>query len=309
MGAPSGLRLRSAAEAYLPGLALLACLWGSSYPFMREGVKHAGPAALIDGRLLLASPLLLAYAASRVGGVRQLWAGLRRWWQPCLVLGVFNVGVPYASICWAERHIDSGTAAIANSAVPIFTVLLAIRFQKAEMASAWRWVGLGIGFTGVALLVGLNPSGGAMGVAGALTVVGASVLYAASSIYARKRLVDASGPVLAAGSVAVGALLLIPLAALELPDATPVAGTWVSLVGLALLGTVGAQVVYFGMLPRHGAARMTMVAYCIPIVSVAIGAVWLKEAITWVKVGGLVLVLVGVALGSGVVEPRRMIRR
>lgn len=309
MSAPAASRLRGAADSYLPGLVLLALLWGSSYPFMREGVQHMGPAALIDGRLLIAAPLLLAYAARRAGGVGPLVAGLRRWAVPCLVLGVLNIAVPYAAICWAEKHIDAGTAAIANGAVPIFVVLLAVRFDRSELVGAWRWAGLGIGLAGVGLLVGVNPGGGWLGVAGTLAVVGSSVLYAGLSIYARKRVKDAPGPVLASGSVAVGAVLLIPLAAFDLPGELPGASTWVSMVGLALLGTVGAQIVYFALLPRHGAGKVTMVAYLIPIVSVAIGAAWLGEAITAVKVGGLVLVLGGVALGSGVWTPRPSRRR
>lgn len=309
MSGRNGIRLRGVADAYLPGLLMLSCLWGSSYPFMREGVKQVGPAALIDARLLLAAPLLLAYAAGRAGGVHPLWAGLRRWWLPCVVLGAFNVAVPYATIAWAEKHIDAGTAAIANAAVPIFVVLLALRFQQEERVGRWRYLGLAIGLTGVGLLVGVNPGGGWLGVAGALAVVGASILYAALTMYAKRRVRDAPGPVLAAGSVGVGALLLLPLAAFDLPSSLPGASTWGSIAGLALLGTVGAQIVYFHTLQRHGAGRVAMVAYVIPIVSVVIGAAWLGEAVTGVKAGGLVLILSGVALGSGLWVPGRPLRR
>lgn len=304
MSAPAASSSRRLADSYLPTLLLLSLLWGSSYPFMRQGVKELGPAVLIDGRLLIATPLLLAYAAGRAGGVRPLLAGFRRWGVPCIVLGAFNVAAPYATIAWAEKHIDAGTAAIANGAVPIFVVLLALRFDRSELIGAWRWLGLGIGLAGVGLLVGVNPGGGWLGVAGTMAVVGASILYAAFSIYARKSVKDAPGPVLASGSVAVGAILLIPLAAIDLPAHAPGTSTWLSMVGLALLGTVGAQIVYFRMLPRHGAGKVTMVAYLIPIVSVVIGAVWLSEAITGEKIGGLVLILGGVALGSGVWTPR-----
>jgi drug/metabolite transporter (DMT)-like permease len=304
-------------RSYLPSLILLAVLWGSSYPFMREGVKELGPAALIDARLWLAAPLLLAYAARRAGGVRPLWAGIRRLWVPCLLLGVLNVGAPYAAIAWAEKHIDAGTASIANAAVPIFVVLLAIRFEPDEQVGHWRHLGLGIGLGGVALLVGIDPGGGWIGVAGALAVVAASISYAACGLYAKaalrggaggggsEGLPPAAGAVLAAGSVAVGAVALLPLAAFDLPAEAPGATTLGCIVGLALLGTVGAQIVYFHMLALHGAGRVTMVTFLIPVVSIAIGALWLGEAVTWVKLGGLALILGGVALGSGMWEPRR----
>lgn len=305
MSGHAGSRLRGAADAYLPGLVLLSCLWGSSYPFIREGVKEIGPAALIDARLLLATPLLLAWAASRSGGLLPLLAAVRRFWLPCTVLGVVNVAVPYAAIAWAEQYVDSGTGAIANSAVPIFVVLLAIRFQPEERVGRWRWLGLAIGLTGVGLLVGANPGGGWLGIAGVLTVVGASLAYGSGALYARSQVRDAPGPVLASGSVAVGAIALVPLAVLDLPAQTPGASALGSIAGLALLGTVGAQILYFHMLPTHGAGKVTMVAYLIPVVSVVIGAAWLGEAITGVKAGGLTLILGGVALGSGAWAPRR----
>ena len=304
MNGTDGSRLRGAADAYLPSLIVLSCLWGSSYPFIRVGVRDIGPAALIDARLLIATPLLLAYVAWS-HGLRETVAALRRWWLPCLVLGAFNVAVPYTAISWAEQHIDSGTASITTAAVPLFVVLLAIRFQPDEQATRARLVGLGIGLGGVGLLAGVNPSGGWLGVAGALTVVAASLAYAASALYAKAQLKSAPGQVLGAGSVAVGALLLLPLAAFDLGGTRVTWSAGGSVLGLALLGTVGAQVAYFHMLPRHGAGRVAMVAFLIPVVSLAIGAAWLGEDFTAQKLGGLALVLGGVALGSGLWTPSR----
>ena len=304
MNANDGSRLRGAADAYLPGLIALALLWGSSYPFIRVAVRDIGPAALIEARLLIATPLLLAYVAWS-HGLRETAVALRRWWLPCVVLGVFNVAVPYTAIAWAELHIDAGTAAIATAAVPLFVVLLAIRFQPDEQATRARLVGLGIGLGGVGLLAGLNPSGGWLGVAGALTVVGASLVYAASALYAKAQLKNAPGQVLGAGSVAVGAVLLMPLAAFELGDARVPWSAGSSVVGLAILGTVGAQVAYFHILLRHGAGRVAMVAFLIPVVSLVIGAAWLGEDFTAQKLGGMALILSGIALGSGMWVPGR----
>ena len=300
-------RLGGAADAYLPGLIVLSCLWGSSYPFIRVAVRDIGPAAMIDARLLIAAPLLLAYVAWS-NGLRETVAALRRWWLPCVVLGVFNVAGPYTAISWAEQHIDSGTAAIATAAVPIFVVLLAIRFQPDEKASRARFVGLGIGLGGVGLLAGVNPGGGWPGIAGALVAVASSVAYAASGLYAKAQLENAPGQVLGAGSVAVGATLLIPLAAFQLGAARVTWSAGSSVVGLAILGTAGAQVAYFHMLPRHGAGRVAMVAFLIPVVSLVIGAGWLGEAFTAPKLGGLALILGGVALGSGMWVPSRRSR-
>ena len=307
MNATDGSRLRGAADAYLPSLLVLSCLWGSSYPFIRVGVRDIGPAAMIDARLLIATPLLLAFVTWR-HGLRETLATLRRWWLPCVVLGVFNVAVPYTAISWAEQHIDSGTAAIATAVVPLFVVLLAIRFQPDEKATRARLVGLGIGIGGVGLLAGVNPGGGWLGIAGALTVVAAALAYAASALYAKAQLKNAPGQVLGAGSVAVGAILLMPLAAFEVGQARVTWSAGGSVLGLAILGTVGAQVAYFHMLPRHGAGRVAMVGFLIPVVSLVLGAAWLGEGFTAPKLGGLALILGGVALGSGMWTPSRRSR-
>ena len=304
MNANDGSRLRGAADAYLPGLIALALLWGSSYPFIRVAVRDIGPAALIEARLLIATPLLLGYVAWR-HGLRETVAALRRWWLPCVVLGVFNVVVPYTAISWAEQHIDSGTAAIATAAVPLFVVLLAIRFQPDEKATRARYGGLGIGLSGVGLLAGVNPGGGWLGIAGALTVVASSLAYAASALYAKAQLKHAPGQVLGAGSIAVGAILLAPIAAFEVGAARVTWSAGSSVLGLAILGTVAAQVAYFHILPRHGAGRVAMVTFLIPVVSLVIGAAWLGEDFTAQKLGGMALILSGIALGSGMWVPGR----
>jgi len=305
VSAAESSRLRGAADAYLPGLIFLSLLWGSSYPFIRVAVRDIGPAAMIDARLLIATPLLLAYVAWS-HGLRETAAALRRWWLPCVVLGVFNVALPYTAISWAEQHIDSGTAAIGTAAVPLFVVLLAIRFQPDEKATRARFVGLGIGLAGVGLLAGVNPGGGGwLGVAAAFTVVASALAYAASALYARAQLKDAPGQVLGAGSVAAGAILLAPLAAFEVGDARVTWSAGSSVLGLAVLGTVVAQVAYFHMLPRHGAGRVTMIAFLIPVVSLVIGAAWLGEGFTAQKLGGMALILSGIALGSGMWAPSR----
>ena len=94
------------------------------------------------------------------------------------MLGVVNAAIPFTLIAWGEKHIDSGVAAIANAIVPIFVVLLAIRFRPSERARGLRLAGILLGLVGVGVLAGAHPQGGWWGVAGTLAVVVASVSYA-----------------------------------------------------------------------------------------------------------------------------------
>jgi len=113
--------------------------------------------------VLAAGLLLVAYLAARVGGRRGL-RELRDAWKPCLVLGVINAALPMTLVAWGEQHIDSSIAAIAQASVPIFVVLLSLRFLPDEPLGSSRVAGLAVGIAGVALVTGLHPGGdGAVG--------------------------------------------------------------------------------------------------------------------------------------------------
>jgi len=114
------------------------------------------------------------------------------------------------------------------------------------------------------------------------------------------------GPVLAAASMSFGALILLPLALLQIPEAVPGWETWASLAALTLGGTALAQLVLYRMLRLHGASRVSLVTYLMPPIALVYGVLLLDESLTWGVVGGLALILLGVGLGSGGLRlPRR----
>ena len=76
------------------------------------------------------------------------------------------MAIPFTLIAWGEKHVDSGVAAIANSTVPIFVALLAIRFRPSERVTGMRLFGVLLGLVGVGVLTGLNPEGGWWAIAG-----------------------------------------------------------------------------------------------------------------------------------------------
>jgi drug/metabolite transporter (DMT)-like permease len=249
-------------------------------------------------RSLAAGLILLAYLAASYGGRRAL-EELRRSWRAALVLGTLNAAVPFWLIAWGEKHVDSTVAGIAQSTVPIFTFLLAMRFLPHEPVGAVRVAGVALGFVGVAVLAGLDPHGGWWAVAGTLAVVISSLSYAGSGVYGQLRVQTVPGPVLATGSMLMGGLLLVPLSLFQLPDHVPDAASIASLAALTLLGTAFAQLVLFRMLRLFGSRRLSLVTYLIPGFALFYGAAFLDEPVTVAALGGLVLILAGVALASG----------
>jgi drug/metabolite transporter (DMT)-like permease len=285
-------------------IGLLALVWGSSYLFIEVAVREIEPTAMMFLRLAVAGVLLLGFLRWQRGPTAL--AEVRAAWRPGLVLGLINGALPFTLIAWGQKHIDSGVAATVNATIPIFVVLLAIRFRPSERATGLRLVGILAGLVGVAVLTGGQPDVGLWAIAGVLAVVVASVSYAAGGLYGQLRLEGTPGPVLATASMVGGALILLPLAVLQFPTELPSWEAAASLAALTVLGTVLGQLVLYRTLRLHGASRLSLVTYLMPIVAILWGVLLLNEPITAGLVLGLALILLGVGVGSGGVRlPRR----
>ena len=262
------------------------------------------PSPLMFGRAALAAVVLLGYVVATMGA-RRAWSELRGSWRQWAVLGVIANAVPFWLIAWGEQHVDSGVAAIAQATVPLFTILLGLRFLPHEPLSTKRLLGIGLGLVGVAVLTGLHPEGGWWVVAGTLAVVLSSLAYAAGAVVGQRSVGSTPGPVLAAGAVLAGAVVLAPFAALEAPERRPDTDALLSLVALALLGTALAQLLFYRMLRLYGGRRASLVTYLMPGFALVYGSLFLDEPLTAAALGGLALILAGVALGSDALGSRR----
>jgi drug/metabolite transporter (DMT)-like permease len=287
-------------RAYWPLLGVLAAVWGASYLFIKVAVDELEPTVMMFFRLAIAAALLLGFVA-HTGALRDV----ARAWRAGLVLGVVNAALPFCLIAWGEQHVDSGVAAIANATVPLFNALLVVRFLPSERLSRTRLAGVLLGLAGVAVLTGGQPSaGGSWAVAGTLAVVVASLAYAAGGVYGQLRVRGTPGPVLAAASMTGGALVLFPIALFQLPDEVPSGKAVGSVLALAVLGTALAQLILYRMLRLHGSSRLSLVTYLMPPIALFYGALLLDEPLRPEAVGGLALILAGVAVGSGKMRRR-----
>lgn len=291
---------------YWPLILTLAAAWGASYLFIKVGVDGGfSPAALMASRALIAGAVLLCYLAVTVGGATA-WARLRQTWREAIALGVLNAAAPFWLVAWGETHIDSSIAAIAQATVPIFSLLIGLRFLPHERIGPLRIAGVCLGLAGVVLIAGVAPAGNAWAVAGTLAVVLASVFYASAGIYGQLHLTGtSSGPVLATGSMLAGGAILLPFALADPPTSMPTAGALGSLLLLSLVGTALAQLILFRVIGLFGARRLSLVTYLMPGFALVYGAVILDERLTAAALIGLALILVGVALGSGAMKLRR----
>ena len=281
-------------------LVALSAIWGASFMFIKVGVRELDPITLVAfrvalGALSLAPVLLVALGRE---GLRQLRANLR----PIVVIGLLNSAIPFWSLSWAETRIDSGLAAVIQASAPLFTALLALRFSRSERVTGARLAGLLVGFVGVVLLVGAQPSGD---VVAALAVVFSALCYAAAALYAGRRVAHVAPLVTAFGALTAASLVTLPAGLARLPNSTPDWKVVGSVLALGIGGTGIAYILYYGLIAGAGASRSILVTYLVPALALAYGAILLGEEIGAVAVGGLALVLGGVALGTGAVRARR----
>jgi drug/metabolite transporter (DMT)-like permease len=294
---PAGT-LAALSRSYAVLIGALAAIWGASYLFIKVAVRDFPPAAMMEVRLAVSGLLLALFLFVRSGfrpGLGELaatgWAGF--------ALGIVNGAIPFTLIAWGEQHIDSGIAAVANATVPIFNAALVPWLLPAERLSRRRLVGVLVGLSGVAVLALGQPEVSWWFVAGTAAVVVASLAYGLGGILAQRSLVDTRGPALAAASMLGGAVVLLPLALLNLPEHAPGWKSVASLAALTVAGTAFAQLILFRAIRLHGSARTALVTYLMPPIALVYGAAFLGEAITIGSLGGLLLILLGVALGSG----------
>jgi drug/metabolite transporter (DMT)-like permease len=288
-------------RSYVIYIGLLAAFWGASYMFIKVANRDFEPATMMMVRLAIASAVILVVLAAQRGW-RASVADLRRVGWEGFALGVVNGAIPFTLIAWGEKHIDSGVAAIANASMPIFVVLLAIRWKPSERVHGLRLVGFLVGLVGVAVLAGIHPEGGWWGAAGTLAVVIASVAYAVGSLWGQRLVAHTSGLTLAASTMIGGFVVLLPLGLWQLPSHLPGWKESGSVLALAVIGTALAQIILYRVLLSDGAARVSLVTYLLPVTALFYGVTLLGEPLTWEELAGMVLILGGVALGSGAVR-------
>ena len=276
-------------------LFILGTLWGSSYLFIKVTVAEVPALTLVAGRLLLAA-LLMA------GLLRLLKLAMpreRRVWKHYAVLGLINMALPFSLITWGEQHISSGLASLLTSTLPIFTVLLAHFVSSDERITPHKLLGVGLGFLGVGILIWPDLQQGLKAnLLGELAVVAASLSYAAGTLYARDRLRGQAPLTSAAGQITMAAAFMAPLSLLidrpfDLSPSHPALASW---VGLALLGTIVAYIMYFTLLARNSATFVSTVTYIVPVSGLLLGALVLDEPLSSNLLISLALILTGVLL-------------
>jgi drug/metabolite transporter (DMT)-like permease len=283
-------------------LAALAAVWGGSYLLIKYALDGFSAAMIVSGRSLIASAVLFVVLKQR-GLAPATLRDIRERPKWALILALTAVAAPFLLITFGEHVVPSGLTAVLISPASLFVALLAPFLLPSESIDRRQAVGMLLGLAGVGLVVGVEAVHTLKEFLGALAMIGAAFFYGASGFVVKGRYGQLAAVQTSWISVTIAGLITLPIGIATTPGHTPGLGAIAAVVALGAVGTAIAFVIYYELINGIGPARAALVSYLAPGIALFYGAIFLDEAITVAAIGGLVLILGGVAIAS---RPKRV---
>jgi len=259
-------------------LLLLGLIWGASFIAIRIALDTIPFITSVFHRVFWAMLLLWLLAFVRrlpVPRNPRIWFGF-------LVMGLLNNVIPFTLMAWGQLYVDTGLTSILNAATAIFGVLVAALFFNDERLTRGRLLGVGLGFLGVTIAIGLKNFGSFnLQSIAQLAILAGTISYALAGAWARAALSDLSPIVAAAGMLTGSTVLILPitLAVDGVPTLDLPLITWAAIAYYALIATAGAYLLYYRVLAMAGAGNVLLVTLVIPPVAIVLGALLRDEAL------------------------------
>jgi drug/metabolite transporter (DMT)-like permease len=272
--------------------AAMCVIWGIPYLMIRVAVRELAPVTLVFFRTAIGALLLTPVAAYR-GELRPLLAH----WKPLLAYTAVEVAIPWVLLARAETKLTSSLTGLLIAAVPLVGALIVTLTGDRDRLGGRRWLGLLVGIAGVAALVGLDV--GQVDVVALAEVGLVAVGYAIGPIILSRSMSDLPPYGVVASSLLLSALVYLPFAAVRWPQSVPSAHVLESVLGLAVICTALAFLIFFGLIAEVGPMRATVITYVNPAVAGILGVSLLSEDLTSGMIVGFALVLVGCVLATG----------
>ena len=295
---------RQPARQWLPAYLIVVLLYGTSFAWIKVGLGSFTPSGIAIGRTFIAAVSLLIVLA-----VTRTRFPPRRLWGILLLNAMLAATIPWGLTALGEQYISSALTAIVGSTGPLFT-LLAILVAFPEERPTWqRMLGLGVGFLGVLIVVGVWRGIGTATWIGIAAVIAANVIWSWSLPVSRRyltggiRATDISPTALAAGMYTMASIAVVPF--LVIVPVVHERVDWSAGLAIVMLGALGsglAAVMNFRVIGRADATTASTVLYLTPLVAVIVGSTVMGETVTWNEPLGGVVILMGAALAQGLVS-------
>ncbi|WP_448092069.1 DMT family transporter [Pseudomonas lini] len=291
----------------------LAAIWGASFLFMRVIAPVIGTIPTAFFRVSIAAVGLLVI----LGLMRISW-DFKGKLKTVMLLGMINSGIPATLYSVAAQVLPAGYSAIFNATTPLMGVLIGGLFFHEKLTAA-KLGGVFLGLFGVGILTRAGPVAFNLELLmGALACLMATTCYGFAGFLARRWLDHAGGldsRLSALGSMLGATLLLLPLFGYSVISQPPASwggwSVWLSLLGLGLVCTAFAYIIYFRLLTSVGPVKSITVTFMIPPFGVLWGALLLDEPLSMAHLYGGVLIAVALwlVLKPAVVKPVEVVAR
>ncbi|GKQ33654.1 DMT family transporter [Streptomyces sp. A012304] len=287
-------------------MAALALLWGSGFLLIKLALTHGlSPTQITIARCALGTAVLLLLAR-RAG---QRLPRDRATWTRLAVAALFCNALPFALFSVGEQTVDSGVAGVLNATTPLWSLLIGVLLGTERALRPVRLTGLILGFAGTLLIFAPWQRSGLL-TWGALALLAAAASYAVAFAYMARTLTGRDAPLAMSAAQLLAATAWTTLA---LPTAGPLDPDLTALLAVAALGTLGTGVTFYlnyRLIADEGPTTAATVGYLLPVVSVALGAVFLDEGVGGRVLTGMAVILAGVAMTraagtTGAAGPRR----
>ncbi|WP_259369325.1 DMT family transporter [Colwellia sp. MB02u-10] len=286
-------------------LLLLAAIWGASFMFMRVGSPEFGPIVFATLRAGIAAIFLIICLV-----LFKETNALKGRWRDIFVVGALNTAIPFTLFSFATLTLTAGTASVLNATAPMFSAIVAYIWLKDKLSLSAMF-GLVIGFFGVYLLVSDNlhfdieftdKSLENNTLLPTLAAMLAALCYGISANYTKKNLSTIKPLALAAGSQIAATAMLLPLSLFFIPETLPSSNAIWSVLLIGVICTGVAYILFFRLIAQLGPAKAISVTYLIPAFGILWGALFLGETISLMMLLGGGIILLGVALTTGVLR-------
>ena len=279
-------------------IALLALIWGGSFLFGRILMLEWPPFTVVFLRVALAATalwILLGITGRRFPNDPSLIGAI-------LLMGIINNVIPFSLILIGQQEIGSGLASVVNAMTPIWTLIIANRFTSDEKFSKNKILGIALGFLGVAVLIGGDIVQGLTASAWAqVAILGATLSYGFAGVFG-KRFKSQDPIVVSTGQLTASTLVILPIMLVTegfFNISQPNIELIVSTLGLSILCTAYAYVLYFKILASAGATNVSLVTFLVPVSAILLGVIWLGERLTTGNLIGMALIVIGLICVDG----------
>ena len=284
---------------HLPLIAFFALgiIWGSNFIYMKLASQHISPLQIVLLRVLFGFIPVCIYSL-KIGALN--WNDLKHA-KHFIVMALLATAIYYYGFAKGTSLLLSGIAGAVSGAIPLFSFILAVIFLPEEKLTKTKLLGVLIGCTGV-ILIGLpsNTDIASTNLEGVLYMVLGSLSVGASFVYAKKYVIPLKLPSAALTTYQLGFGLLF-LAFIT--DYDGIGNIWTDLhasvgliLGLGLLGTGLAYIIYYYIVEKLGAVTASSVTYIPPVVALLIGYVLVGEPIDLSDIIATCFIFAGVFL-------------